>query len=157
MFTEEKEQEVKKIIGYYPEKRSALIPLLHFSQDELGYISEDVMVYLAKILDLTPAQVYEVATFYTMFNLKPVGRYLIQVCRNISCSLLGAESLIDYLKERLGIDVGETTPDGMFTLKTVECLASCGTAPVIQINNDYYENLDKKKVNDILERLSGSH
>lgn len=152
-FSEEAKKEIMEIIGHYPEKRSALIPLLHLAQKENGYLSEAAMRHVAEVLDLTPIQVYEVATFYSMFNLKPVGKYLLQVCHNLSCSLMGADSLIDYLKERLGIDIGETTPDNMFTLKTVECLASCGTAPVMQVNEDYHENLTKEKVDALLERF----
>lgn len=155
-FSEEAKLEIKEIMSHYPEKRSALLPLLHLAQKENGYISGMVMHHIAEILDLTPIQVYEVATFYSMFNLKPVGKYLLQVCHNLSCSLMGADSLIDYLKERLGIDIGETTPDNMFTIKTVECLASCGTAPVMQVNEDYYENLTKEKVDALLEQLRSS-
>lgn len=152
-FSEEARKEIEEIMGHYPEKRSALLPLLHLAQKENGYLSEPVMRHVAEILDLTPIQVYEVATFYSMFNLKPVGKYLLQVCHNLSCSLMGADSLLDYLREKLSIDVGETTPDNMFTLKTVECLASCGTAPVMQINDDYHENLTREKVDALLERL----
>lgn len=155
-FSEEAKKEIAEIMSHYPEKRSALLPLFHLAQKENGYLSESVMRHVAEILDLTPIQAYEVATFYSMFNLKPVGKYLLQVCHNLSCSLMGADSLIDYLKDRLGIDIGETTPDKIFTLKTVECLASCGTAPVMQINEDYYENLTKEKVDALLERLRRS-
>lgn len=155
-FSEEARKEIKEIMGHYPEKRSALIPLLHLAQKENGYLSEPVMRHVAEVLDLTPIQVYEVATFYSMFNLKPVGKYLLQVCHNLSCSLMGADSLIDYLKEKLGIDIGETTPDNMFTIKTVECLASCGTAPVMQVNDDYHENLTKEKVDELIEQFRSS-
>ena len=155
-FSEEARKEINEIVSHYPEKRSALIPLLHLAQKENGYLSEPVMRHVAEVLDLTPIQVYEVATFYSMFNLKPVGKYLLRVCHNLSCSLLGADSLIDYLRERLGIEIGETTSDNLFTLKTVECLASCGTAPVMQVNDDYHENLTKEKVDVLLERLKSS-
>ncbi|MBI5167708.1 MAG: NADH-quinone oxidoreductase subunit NuoE [candidate division NC10 bacterium] len=141
------------ILRRYPDKRSALLPILHLIQEEQGRLSDEAMVAVAELLGLKPVEVREVATFYTMFNFRPVGRYHIQVCHNLSCSLLGAESLIAHLEERLQIRAGETTPDNLFTLIKVECLGSCGTAPVMQINDDYYENLTKEKVDVILESL----
>lgn len=141
------------ILRRYPDKRSALLPILHLIQEEQGRLSDEAMVAVAELLGLKPVEVREVATFYTMFNFRPVGRYHIQVCHNLSCSLLGAESLIAHLEERLQIRAGETTPDNLFTLIKVECLGSCGTAPVMQINGDYYENLSKEKVDVILESL----
>lgn len=134
-------------------KRSALLPILSLIQKEKGHLANDAIEEVAEFLGLTPVEVREVATFYTMFNLKPGGKYHIQVCNNLSCSLLGAEYLIGYLEERLQIRVGETTPDHLFTLTTVECLGSCGTAPVMQVNEEYYENLTKEKVDAILEKL----
>jgi len=141
------------ILRRYPDKRSALLPILHLIQEEQGCLSDEAMIEVAELLGLKPVEVREVATFYTMFNFRPVGRYHIQVCHNLSCSLLGAESLIAHLEERLQIRAGETTPDNLFTLNRVECLGSCGTAPVMQINDDYYENLTKEKVDVILESL----
>jgi len=109
---------------------------------------------VAEVMDLPPTEVASVASFYTMFNRQPVGENLIQVCTNISCSLLGAEHIVEYLKNKLGIDVGETTPDNKFTLVTVECLGSCGTAPMMQINDTYYENLTEEKIDQILAELA---
>jgi NADH-quinone oxidoreductase E subunit len=147
------EEEIQRIIEIFPVKRSALLPILYVVQREAGYVSEEAMGWVASLLELTPIQVYEVATFYTLFNLKPMGRYHLQVCRTLSCALVGAERLVSYLEQRLGIKVGETTPDGLFTLRTVECLASCGTAPMMQINDQYYENLNRERVDILLDEL----
>ena len=152
-FSEQAEKEIEEILTHYPDKRSALLPVLNLAQAEFGYISEDVMVLVAGRLELTPPQVYEVVTFYTMLNRKPVGRYLIQLCRTLSCALVGSEDILYQLKQKLGIGLGETTADGLFTLKTVECLASCGTAPAMQVNRVYYENLTREKVDRILDDL----
>lgn len=149
-------KQIEKVMTHYPEeqKRSALLPALHIVQNEnQGFLTEDLMKEVAEILEITPLQVYEVATFYTMYNLKPIGRYHIQVCRTLPCALMGAEKLVAYLKEKLGIQHGETTADNLFTLSEVECLASCGTAPMMQINQTYYESLNKSKVDRILDDL----
>jgi NADH-quinone oxidoreductase E subunit len=149
-------KEIERILTHYPEdeKRSALLPALHIVQNEnQGYLSEELMRDVADILEITPLQVYEVATFYTMYNLKPIGRYHIQVCRTLPCALMGAGKLVSYLEEKLGIGPGETTPDRLFTLTEVECLASCGTAPMMQINQQYYESLNQLKVDRILDDL----
>jgi NADH-quinone oxidoreductase subunit E len=149
-------KEIEKVITHYPdeEKRSALLPALHIVQnDNQGHLTEEMMREVADLLEITPLQVYEVATFYTMYNLKPVGKYHIQVCRTLPCALMGAEKLVAYLEEKLGIGLGETTPDNLFTLTEVECLASCGTAPMMQVNQNYYESLNKNKVDQILEDL----
>lgn len=138
----------------YPQARSALIPALRLAQDEAGFVSHDVVKELAALFHLSPNEVYEVASFYTMFHKKPVGKYVIQVCTNISCLLCNCESLMAHLEKRLGIKPGETTPDGRFTLMEVECLASCGTAPVVQINDDYHENLTPEKLDQVLDSLS---
>jgi NADH-quinone oxidoreductase subunit E len=127
--------------------------VLHLTQKEFGCISEEEEKRVAEILELKPIQVREVVTFYTMFNQKPVGKYHIQVCSNLSCSLLGAESLIDYLMEKLGIGLGETTPDKKFTLSSVECLGACEMAPSLMVNFDYHGNLDKEKIDNILSGL----
>ncbi|MBI3609813.1 MAG: NADH-quinone oxidoreductase subunit NuoE [Nitrospirae bacterium] len=152
-FSEKAQKEIREILTHYPDKRSAMLPVLNLAQAEFGHISEDVMVMIADLLDLTPPKVYEVLTFYTLLNEKPVGKYLIQLCRTLSCALAGSENILGHLKQRLGIGIGETTPDGLFTLKTVECLASCGTAPAMQVNGAFYENLTRGKVDKILDDL----
>jgi NADH-quinone oxidoreductase E subunit len=152
-FSEKAQEEICEILTRYPDKRSALLPVLNLAQAEFGYISEDVMVIVANLLDLTPPKVYEVLTFYTLLNEKPVGEYLIHLCRTLQCALAGSENILGHLQQKLGIAVGGTTTDGMFTLRTVECLASCGTAPAMQINGAYYENLTREKVDRILDDL----
>jgi|SRR5579863_24643 len=137
----------------YPEKQSVVLFALRIAQEELGYLSEDALVDVATLLDLTPVQVYDVATFYTMFNLRPVGQYHLQVCRSLSCAIMGAGSIVDSLKKRLGIEVGGTSADGFFSLKMVECLASCGSGPMMQVNDDYFEQLTPQKIDRILEDL----
>ena len=154
MLSENAKAEIKQIRAKYPDPKSALLTALHVAQREQGWLSSEVMQDVAGVMDLPPTEVASVASFYTMFNRQPVGANLIQVCTNISCSLLGAEHIVDYLKRKLSIDVGETTPDNKFTLVTVECLGSCGTAPMMQINDTYYENLTEEKVNRILEELA---
>ena len=140
-------------MGRYPVKRSALLPLLYLAQQEHGYVSEAAMIEIAGILNLTPPQVYETVTFYTMLNLKPVGRFHIQVCKSLMCALVGSDTLIGWITSKLGIGIGETTTDGVFTLNAVECLAACGTGPMMQINDDYYERLTEDKVDRILADL----
>lgn len=151
---------VEKIIRRYPEGRqkSALLPILHLAQAEFGgWLSPATMDYVAGILDLTPIEVYEVASFYTMYNLRPVGKCVLEVCRTGPCMLRGSDDIIEYLENKLGIKDGETTPDGMFTLKTVECLASCGTAPMMQVGEHYIENLSCEKLDGILKDLENAH
>jgi NADH-quinone oxidoreductase E subunit len=134
---------------------SALLPALQLAQrDYGGWLPEEALEEVGALMGLPPAQVAAVASFYTMLNLKPVGRHLIQVCTNISCSLLGAEHLVAYIGRKLGIEPGHTTPDGRFTLVEVECLGSCGTAPVMQVDDAYYEGLTEQKIEKILESLS---
>lgn len=147
------EEAIQAILARYPERRSALIPLMHLCQEEAGYLTEDAMRELAARLDLPPIQVAEVATFYDMFRLKPGGRYEIWACHNLSCALLGAEQLIRRLEEALGINAGETTPDGLFTIKRVECLAACGRAPAIQVGPDYYGPVSVGDVGELVARL----
>ena len=148
--------EIDDIISRYPVKRSALLPLLYLAQREQGYVTEPAMKEIAQILQLTPPQVYETITFYTMLNLKPVGKFHIQVCKSLMCALVGSDTLIGWLHAKLGIRPGETTPDKLFTLSAVECLAACGTAPMMQINDDYYERLTEQKVDQILADLKKS-
>ena len=152
-FSEEKLIKVAEIIARYPEgkQKSAVIPLLHLAQEENnGWLSVDAMDYVAELLQLKPIEVYEVATFYSMYNLKPVGRYLFEVCQTGPCMLNGSDQIIDYIKEKLGIGVGQTTTDGMFTLKTVECLGACGYAPMMQLGKHYREHLTKEKIDQII-------
>ncbi|MBI5191948.1 MAG: NADH-quinone oxidoreductase subunit NuoE [Nitrospirae bacterium] len=153
MLSENSVKEISELTSKYATKRSAIMPALSVVQREHGYVTEEGMRDVARILGVRPVLVFEVATFYTMYNKKPVGKYHIQVCTNIACSLLGAEHLMDFLSRRLGIKTKETTSDKKFTLSAVECLGSCGTAPMMQINDNYYENLTESKVEEILNGL----
>ena len=147
-------QEVQRIINFYPEgkQKSALIPVLHLAQQEFGgWLSTETMDYVASVLNLSPIEVYEVATFYSMYNLKPVGKYLFEVCQTGPCMINGSDEIIQYIFEKLGIKPGETTADGIFTLKTVECLGACGYAPMMQMGKNYKEHLTKEKVDAIVE------
>lgn len=147
---------VKKIISRYPEgkQKSALLPVLHLAQSEFdGWLSVPVMNYVADLLSIKPIEVYEVASFYSMYNLKPVGKCLLEVCRTGPCWLRGAEDLVEHLEKKLNIKDGETSADGMFTLKTVECLGSCGTAPMLQCGGDFYENLTIEKLDELVDKL----
>lgn len=153
-FSDEKLNEVKELISHYPEgkQKSALLPVLHLAQDEFGgWLDVPVMDYVAGLLNILPIEVYEVATFYSMFNMKPVGKYLLEVCRTGPCMLNGSDQIIDYIKEKLGISEGETTSDGLFTLKPAECLGACGYAPMMQLGKTYREHLTKEKVDKIIE------
>ncbi len=147
---------VEKIINRYPagKQKSALLPVLHLAQAEFdGWLSPEAMDYVAELLQITPIEVYEVASFYSMYNLKPVGKCLLEVCRTSSCWLMGSEDIVKHLENKLGIKDGETTTDGQFTIKTVECLGSCGTAPMLQCGSDFYENLTLEKVDHLIENL----
>jgi NADH-quinone oxidoreductase subunit E len=158
-FNEQKLKEVEQIIQRYPEgkQKSALLPVLHMAQDEFGgWLSTETMDYVASLLQLEPIEVYEVATFYSMYNLKPVGRYMFEVCQTGPCMLNGSDDMIKYIYEKLGIKPGETTADGMFTLKTVECLGACGYAPMMQLGKNYREHLTKQKVDAIIEECRKS-
>lgn len=158
-FSEEKLNKVKEIIARYPDgkQKSALIPLLHMAQDENGgWLSVEAMDYVAELLQILPVEVYEVATFYSMFNMKPVGKHVFEVCRTGPCMLNGSDQIIDYIKEKLGISEGETTPDGLFTLKPAECLGACGYAPMMQLGNYYKEHLTKEKIDTLVDELRAS-
>ncbi|WP_407500459.1 NADH-quinone oxidoreductase subunit NuoE family protein [Elizabethkingia anophelis] len=147
-------EQVNKIIARYPEGRqkSALIPVLHIAQKEFGgWLDVPVMDYVAELLKIRPIEVYEVATFYTMFNMKPVGKYVLEVCRTGPCMLKGSDDILDHIRTTLNIKDGETTEDGLFTLKPAECLGACGYAPMMQLGKFYHENLTKEKVDEILE------
>lgn len=153
-FSAEQLNQVQAIIARYPEgkQKSALIPLLHLAQDEFGgWLSSETMDYVASLLQIEPIEVYEVATFYSMYNLKPVGKHVFEVCQTGPCMLNGSDNIIDYIKKKLSIGVGETTADGMFTLKTVECLGACGYAPMMQLGVHYREHLTEAKVDAIIE------
>jgi NADH-quinone oxidoreductase subunit E len=153
VFSDDTRRRIPTIIARYPQKRAALLPLLWMAQEAQGYVSEDAMREIAVLLDLTPPQVFETVTFYSMYNLRPIGRFHIQVCRSLMCALVGTENLLSWIHAKLGLITGETTPDRMFTLHQVECLASCGTGPMMQINDDYYERLTQAKVDRILDDL----
>jgi len=148
-------EEIDREIAKYPEgqKRSAVMAALRIAQDEHGWLSRDLMDYVADLLELRPIQVYEVATFYTMYDTKAVGRHKICVCTNVSCMLRDCDSVVEHLRKRLGIGLNETTPDGRFTLKEVECLGACGGAPMMQIGRRYYENLTPERIDAILAQL----
>lgn len=152
-FSDTARRELEAILSRYPNREAAILPALHLAQKEFGYVSDEAIVCVADFLGFTPARIEGVATFYTMYNRKPVGRYHVQICRNISCSLMGAEHLIEHVSRKLGIRPGETTPDGKFTLSKAECLGSCGTAPVMQVNDDYHEDLTEDKIDALLDRL----
>lgn len=151
--TDQTKKKIAEISSRYTTKEAALLPVLHLVQRETGFISPQEEKLVADLLDIQPIKVKEVVTFYTMFNQQQVGKYHIQVCSNLSCGLLGAESLIDHLKDKLGIAVGETTADQKFTLTTVECLGACEQSPCMMVNFDYFGNLDKDKIDDILDNL----
>jgi NADH-quinone oxidoreductase subunit E len=155
-FTSENLKKAQEFIKMYPKGRegSAVMPLLYLVQEQYGWVSEPAMRYVADMLNIPHIRVYEVANFYTMYNLKPVGKYLIQICRTTPCWLCNSEEILSTFKKKLGIEVGETTKDNLFTLKEVECLGACVNAPVVQINNDFYENLTPEKVEDIVAALS---
>src|SRR5918999_3827905 len=152
-FSPEAYKKFEEIIARYPRKEAAMLPVLYLVQREFGHIGPEAIDYVARLMGQSPARVYGVVSFYTMFNMKPIGRHHIQVCRTLSCALGGAEKITDFIKKKLAIELGQTTADGRFTLSEVECLASCGTAPMMQINDDYYENLNKEKVTEILDGL----
>jgi len=144
---------IDEVAARYPKKGAALLPVLHLVQRETGCLSEEEEVFVARALGLKPMKVREVVTFYTMFLRRPVGKYHLQVCSNLSCSLLGSGPLLEYLQRKLGVGAGETTADGRFTLSTVECLGACEQAPCLMVNFDYYGQLDREKIDTILEGL----
>ena len=146
-------EECRQIIARYPRRRSAILPVLYVAQREFGYVPQEAEELVAGLLELHPEEVSGVVSFYTMFHREPVGRYVLEVCRTLSCALMGADDIASHLQRRLGIRPGETTPDGRFTLRNVECLGSCGTGPAIQINGEYHENLDIQKLDRILDSL----
>lgn len=153
-FPPEKLARVKELISHYPEgkQKSAILPVLHLAQENFGgFLSTEAMDYVAELLNLLPVEVYEVATFYSMYNLKPVGKYVFEVCQTGPCMINGSDKIIQYIQDILHIKTGETTTDGLFTLKTVECLGACGYAPMMQMGKYYREHLTKEKVDAIIE------
>lgn len=153
MFSETNEKKLDEIMTHYPVKRSAILPALYIAQDEHGYVTDDDIRYLAKRLDMRVNEVEEVVTFYTMYSRKPIGKYKLQVCRTLSCMLMGAEQITEHISQRLGCGIGETTPDGKFTLQEVECLGYCDLAPVLQVNFDYHEKVTSESVDKVIDGL----
>ena len=156
-FSEENLEKIKQEFKKYPLKKPVVMKALYIAQEQNGYISNEVIVEVAKLLEITPEEVLGVVTFYTMYHQKPTGKYHIQVCTNVSCMLRGGYELWDQVKEKFGIDNMEVTGDGKFSLEEVECMGSCGTAPMIAVNEDYFENLTKEKVEGILESLKNTN
>jgi NADH-quinone oxidoreductase subunit E len=153
IFPPEKLARVKELISHYPEgkQKSAILPILHLAQDNSGgWLSTETMDYVAELLHILPVEVYEVATFYSMYNMKPVGKYIFEVCQTGPCMINGSDEIIQYIQDTLSIKIGETSSDGLFTLKTVECLGACGYAPMMQMGKFYREHLTKEKVDAII-------
>lgn len=155
-FSDLSEREITELLTHYPSQQAALLPVLYVAEREFGWISPDVMELVAKRLDVSAAHVYGVVTFYTMYQTRPPAKHHIQFCQTLPCAMMGSEKMIGHCKKRLGIEVGEQTPDQQFQLSTVECLASCGTAPAMRVNETYYENLTEEEVDRILEKLGKS-
>jgi len=152
-FSDKTRKKIDKIIARYPQKEAALLPVLHVIQREFGQISEEEEILAASLLGISQVKVREVVSFYTMFNRKAVGKYHIQICSNLTCTLMGADNVLNFIEEKLGIKPGETTSDKKFSLSTVECLGACEQAPSMMINFDYYGYLDKEKINKIIDNL----
>ena len=153
MLNEAAQKRIAELKDKFPKRRSAILPAMHVVLEEVGFHNRDIVRQVAGLLELSEMEVNETLSFYTYFPREGVGKYHIQVCTNVSCMLLGAEQLLEYLEQKLGIQAGQTTADGLFTLSVVECLGSCGTAPVMQINQEYHEKLTKAKVDQILDAL----
>jgi len=154
MFSQANETKLNEIISHYPVKRSAVLPALYIAQEEHGHVTDEDVRYIAARLDMRVNEVEEVVTFYTMYSRQPIGKYKLQVCRTLSCMLLGAEQITEHIEHKLGVRVGETTPDGRFTLQEVECLGYCDLAPCLQVNFDYHEKVTKDSVDEIIKNLS---
>lgn len=153
MFSKETEDQFKHLVSIYPRKRSALIPMLLLAQKEHGYIKPKTIEYVARYLDLNPSEVDSIMSFYTLLRRRPVGKYHIMICTNLSCLLRGSDEIEACVKRKLGVELGEVTADGLFSAIEFECLASCTTAPAMQINGEFYENLDVSKTEQILDEL----
>jgi len=145
--------QMAKLEPRYPTKQALLLPALHAAQDEFGWLPPEILEEVGEYIGIHPAQVREVASFYTMYNLKPVGKYHLKICTNVACCLRGADELVEHCEKKLGIQRGETTKDRKFTVVEEECLGACGTAPAMMLNNDYHENLDVQKLDQIMDRL----
>jgi NADH-quinone oxidoreductase subunit E len=158
-FSKEKLDKVQQLISHYPKgkQKSALLPILHLAQKEFGgWLDVSTMDYVASLLNIQPIEVYEVATFYSMYNLKPVGKYVFEVCQTGPCMINGSDEIINYIKEKLAINIGETTSDGLFTLKVVECLGACGYAPMMQFGKTFREHLTKEKIDAIIAECTAT-
>lgn len=153
-FSDATYQRFEETLSHYPTKQAALLPTFWLAQEEFGYLSLEVMEYIAQLLELSPAYVASVASFYTMLYRQPMGRFHLQVCTNLSCRLRGSDRIVDCVQDKLGIGLGQTTADQVFSLSEVECLGSCGTAPVVQVNDDYHENLTPDQVVHLLDGLA---
>ena len=153
-FSDATYKKFQEVLTHYPTKRAAILPTFWLAQQEFSYLSLEVMEYIAGLLGLSPADVAAVASFYTMFYKEPMGKFHLQVCTNLPCTLLGAERIVECVEQKLGIGLGQTTPDRKFSLSEVECLGSCGTAPVSQVNADYYENLTPESVIRLIDELA---
>lgn len=153
ILTDDSVKQIQSTVPKYPQRRSCILPALTIAYWQVGHLNDDIYREISDILEVDLVDVAEAASFYTMFPKRPVGKYYIQVCQNISCSLLGADSLIEYLQQKLNVKLGDVTEDGLFTVTTVECLGSCTTAPMMQINDTYYENLTRAKVDAIIDEL----
>lgn len=153
-FSDATYQRFEETLSHYPTKQAALLPTFWLAQEEFGYLSLEVMEYIAQLLELSPAYVASVASFYTMLYRQPMGRFHLQVCTNLSCRLRGSDRIVDCVQDKLGIRLGQTTADQVFSLSEVECLGSCGTAPVVQVNDDYHENLTPDQVVRLLDGLA---
>ncbi len=153
MYTEANENKLDEIISHYPVKRSAILPALYIAQEEHGYVTDDDIKYLAKRLDMRINEVEEVVTFYTMYSRKPIGKYKLQVCRTVSCMLMGAERITEQISEKIGCGIGETSADGKFTLVEVECLGYCDLAPCLQVNFEYHEKVTTDTVSELIDGL----
>jgi NADH-quinone oxidoreductase E subunit len=163
-FSAEDRAHIQKLVDRYPHRPAALLPVLHYVQDKLGHLSREAQLLVAQALDVPPARVHEVVTFYEMYHEHPEGQFHLELCTNIACHLVGGDALLEHLKQRLGCEVGHQTEDGMFSLIEVECLASCGSGPMMKVGEDYYEGLSVEAVDALLERfkqeapgLSGRH
>ena len=157
VLSEQTRTAIETALDTYPQRRTAVLDALRLAQSEMGYLGKETLYEVAEIMDLDPNALFTLVTFYDLLHDKPVGRYDIMVCKNISCFLRGSDELVEHVSKKLGVGLGETTPDGAFTLRTMECLASCDTAPVMLINETYYENLTIEKVDRILDELSATH